>query len=238
MLVLNPSNLDVTLFVDFAMDTITRMRPHSHGTPCMRAHSRGTELLGKSQDARSQTLQWPDRGWNSKSDFDAEFRAGLVSRPSRGLIARAQTKAEADALAAALRGSSILAEVARQSEAREVVAPAFDPDRRSQRRDRGGSDDSDAFGCDALVDAAVGGDAAYTVGIAVPAGSQELQHRAADYFQEIVSKIKSALRAPDPKDPRRTGWSERGWEFEEEFSAVALATVCMYARMHVCGTAW
>lgn len=48
------------------------------------------------------SLGWPDRGWNSQEEYDAEMAAGLASESGQFIAARAQSESEATSLRDAL----------------------------------------------------------------------------------------------------------------------------------------
>lgn len=67
------------------------------------------QLIGVNSHGRR--LAWPDRGWNSESEFIREITTGLRSSVGLFSVTRAQTKAEADDFTSALEKFGIPANV-------------------------------------------------------------------------------------------------------------------------------
>ena len=172
-------------------------------------------ILGSSQLSPGENLSWPQRGWSNETEFVQEIEHGLkVNR--RGLIARGQTLAAANALVVALNNGHIKA---------ESVCIAH-PDTAIAKRSGWDNDEDNRFESDLTVNTEEGGEKTFTVVVELPPGVTSNPETGPKWFQENLSKFPPLLRSGDLKalGSRPFGWNHRGWDGQEQFTAVCMAT--------------
>ena len=106
---LNPLRIDHNMFVRFAHEPVV-------------------EVLASSQLKPGEMLQWQDRGWSGADEWMAEFMAGAAHGGAAGtLVARSQSKKEADLLVEALQAADLSAQKVRGASATLHSSPGQVP---------------------------------------------------------------------------------------------------------------
>lgn len=189
-----------------------------------------TEALGS--DGNGGSLGWSDRGWRNEGQLFSELRAGL-GRNQRGLVARAQTRAEADGLVSKLTSLGHTCECVHDANPETLlVARAIPPRHGDGVRDTGGEEELRL--ADRSVDMCRGGPKGFSVLVHVsPAvgplgggiGEGELMQllSATPSLYDILKRRDATPRLGESS--HNYAWTTRGFEGgEDNWTAISLAT--------------
>ena len=172
--------------------------------------------LLNSQVVTGRKLLWTDRGWNSEAEFKTELLYGLNSEEKKGLIARGQSKEEAEKLEHALKKNMLLATCVNVDFPKTYVAEGKIPDRMPSKQ----SKTSKYTQVDKKITLKPGGDRSYTVALALSSKQCNDTKDPLFWFEDVQNHrlIIEVLNAPDDaltqmrnKDSNGLTWQARGW---------------------------
>ena len=166
--------------------------------------------LLNSQIGERRKLLWTDRGWNSEAEFQKELLEGLNSKEKKGLIARGQSKEEAEELEQALKKNMLLATCVNVDVPKTYVAEDKIPDRLPIK-------ESKYTQVDKKVTLSAGGRRSYTVALALSSKQCNDTKDPLFWFEDPKNHrlIIEVMNAPDGAltQARNNGltWQARGW---------------------------